>query len=68
MKCPYMTGTYMFSCVARREVYIPSAFEFSEYCGSDRSEGFKVCPLYMGTPKASPGRPAVEAQQSQLSR
>ncbi len=46
MKCPYMTGNYMFSCSARREAYIPSTFEFSEYCSSERYEPYKTCPHY----------------------
>ena len=54
MKCPYLTGNYMFSCAARSEVYIPSSFEFSEYCHSERREGFKVCSYYMEMNKGLP--------------
>ncbi len=68
MKCPYMTGTYMFSCVARKDVYIPSFFEFSEYCSSVRYERFKVCPFYMERQIGSPVRPAAGGRQSQLGR
>ncbi len=43
MKCPFVKGTYMYSCAASNEVYVPSAFEFEEYCRSTR---YKICPLY----------------------
>ncbi len=48
MKCPFMKGTYMFSCSATRDVYVPSAFEFDEYCMSVR---YTICPFFC---KASP--------------
>ncbi len=64
MKCPYMTGTYMYSCKARGEVYIPSVLEFSEYCTSGRYEGFKVCPYFMEATKESPIKPAVIGRQT----
>ena len=44
MACPFLTGKYMFSCGALREVYVPSAFEFDEYCKQDR---YKICPFYV---------------------
>ena len=43
MKCPYLEGIYFQWCKASKESYIPSQFEFKEYCTSD---GFKVCPGY----------------------
>lgn len=43
MKCPYLKGTYMFSCSARREVYVPSTFEQSEYCKNMRH---RVCSFF----------------------
>jgi len=43
MKCPYLHGKYLQSCVASREVYIPSQFEFKEYC---THSGHKICHLY----------------------
>ncbi len=43
MSCRHLTGNYMLSCTARREVYVPSGFEFDEYCKSSR---YKLCPLY----------------------
>jgi hypothetical protein len=43
MKCPFLKGRYMFSCSARREVYVPSIFELGEYCKTTR---WRVCPLY----------------------
>jgi hypothetical protein len=43
MKCPFLHGKYLQSCVASREVYIPSEFEFQEYCTHSRH---KICPLY----------------------
>jgi len=43
MKCPFLKGRYMFSCSARREVYVPSTFELGEYCRSTRC---RVCPFY----------------------
>lgn len=49
MKCPYMTGNYMYSCSARREVYVPSTFEFSEYCANERHESYKACSFYLET-------------------
>ena len=43
MKCLFLKGRYMFSCSARREVYVPSIFELGEYCKSTR---YKICPFY----------------------
>ncbi len=43
MKCPYLQGKYLQSCKASREVYIPSQFEFDEYCTHN---GHKICPFY----------------------
>ena len=43
MKCIFLIGNYMQSCSASREVYVPSLFEFDEYCTSGR---YKFCPLY----------------------
>ena len=42
MKCPFLAGTYMFSCTANKDVYVPSQFEFEEYCKSIRH---KMCPF-----------------------
>lgn len=43
MKCPYLEGIYFQWCKASKGVYIPSQFEFKEYCTSD---GYKICPGY----------------------
>ena len=43
MHCLYLTGNYMYSCTARREVYVQSAYESQEYCNNERH---KICPLY----------------------
>ncbi len=43
MKCPFVKGTYMYSCAASRDVYVPSEFELNEYCRSTR---YTICPLY----------------------
>lgn len=43
MQCHYLTGKYMYSCTARREVYVPSAYESKEYSNNERH---KICPLY----------------------
>jgi predicted secreted acid phosphatase len=43
MKCPYLAGTYFQWCQASKECYVPSQFEFNEYCTRD---GYKVCPGY----------------------
>jgi predicted secreted acid phosphatase len=43
MKCPYLEGTYFQWCKASKESYIPSQFEFKEYCTNG---GYKVCPGY----------------------
>ena len=43
MKCPFVKGTYMYSCSASRDVYVPSEFELNEYCKSTR---YKICPFY----------------------
>ncbi len=51
MKCPFIKGTYMFSCSASRDVYVPSEFEFNEYCRSIR---YTICPFYCRA--ASDGR------------
>ncbi len=61
MKCPYLKGTYLESCKATREVYVPSQFEFDEYCTHN---GHKVCSLY--TKSVSEGRPTVTADAEDL--
>lgn len=43
MKCPYLTGNYMFSCTAAKAVYVPSIFELDEYCKESRHT---MCPFY----------------------
>ncbi len=43
MKCPFVKGTYMLSCSASRDVYVPSDFELNEYCQSIR---YSICPFY----------------------
>jgi hypothetical protein len=43
MKCPFLQGTYLLSCKASREVYVPSQFEFDEYCTHGRHT---MCPFY----------------------
>jgi hypothetical protein len=58
MKCPYLQGNYLQSCKATREVYIPSRFEFDEYC---THRGHKMCPsytraIYEGNPAVTTGR------------
>jgi len=50
MGCPYLSGKYMLSCTALREVYIPSAFELGEYCKNVR---YKMCPFYIKRESAS---------------
>ncbi len=61
MRCPCLTGNYMLSCTARREVYIPTSFEYSEYCNSERRDLYKVCSLY-----SSSSRPAGTGQPEAL--
>ena len=43
MHCPHLGGNYLKSCFVSREVYVPSAFEMTEYCTSNRH---KICPFY----------------------
>jgi len=43
MKCIFLNGNYMLSCLATREIYIPSLFEHVEYCTSGR---YKLCSYY----------------------
>jgi hypothetical protein len=43
LKCPYLIGTCMHSCGATEEAYVPSTFEYDEYCFSMRH---KLCPFY----------------------
>ncbi len=54
MGCPFLAGKYMLSCAALREVYIPSDFEFGEYCKNIR---FKMCPFYVKRDGGSTLRP-----------
>lgn len=44
MKCPFLTGKYMFSCSARKEGYVPSARELEEFCTKSLHS---MCPLFM---------------------
>ena len=44
MNCPMLTGKYTLSCTARKEVYVPSNFEFKEYC---KNTLHTMCPFYM---------------------
>jgi hypothetical protein len=43
MKCPYLQGMYFQSCHASKEVYIPSQFEFKEYCTHG---GHRICSFF----------------------
>lgn len=43
MTCQYLIGTYLNSCAATHDVYIPSRFEFNEYC---RGAFHTLCPLF----------------------
>ncbi len=43
MKCPHLQGRYLQSCKASRDVYVPSQFEYEEYCRHGRHT---MCPLY----------------------
>ncbi len=43
MVCPFLAGMYMFWCRAFKDPYIPTDFEFGEYC---RQERYKICPLF----------------------
>jgi hypothetical protein len=44
MKCLFLSGKYMLSCKALREVYVPSSFEIDEYC---KSIQHRMCPFYI---------------------
>ncbi len=44
MKCRYLQGTYLLTCNASREPYIPSQFEFIEYCMHSRHT---ICPFFL---------------------
>jgi len=44
MKCPFLSGEYMLSCKALREVYVPSIFELDEYC---KNIQHRMCPFYI---------------------
>lgn len=44
MYCPFLKGSYVLSCSANKEIYVPSLFEIHEYCKSLR---YKMCPFYM---------------------
>lgn len=54
MNCPHQQGTYMYSCKSSRDVYVPSAFELTEYCGST---GHRICRRYSMT--AAEGMPGA---------
>jgi hypothetical protein len=43
MACQYLIGSYLRSCAASHDVYIPSAFEADEYCKRSRHT---LCPLF----------------------
>ena len=43
MACQYLIGVYLKSCAATQDVYIPSIFEFNEYC---RGAFHTLCPLF----------------------
>ncbi len=47
MKCQYLQGTYLLLCKASRDVYIPSHFEFIEYCTHTRHA---ICPYFLRSP------------------
>ena len=63
MHCPMLTGKYMLSCTARKEVYVPSIFEFEEYC---KAPLHTMCPFYMKMdrkPDMAPRRAAETCQK-----
>lgn len=43
MRCVYLTGNYLKSCSACREVYVPGPFVMEEYCAVKRHSR---CPFY----------------------
>ncbi len=43
MKCPHLQGEYLQSCKASKAVYVPSQFEFDEYCTQSIHT---MCPFY----------------------
>ncbi len=50
-KCPFLKGTYVFSCGRDDDVYVPSNFELEEYCTKMR---YRICPFYCkGKPRHS---------------
>ncbi len=62
MRCPLLTGKYMLSCSALKEVYVPSAFELEEYC---KKPLYTMCPFYMKTdlrPESAPLRTSHSRQ------
>jgi len=42
VNCPFLTGNYLLTCKANN-VYVPSQFEFEEYCKSKRHT---LCPFF----------------------
>jgi hypothetical protein len=43
MKCTFIEGNFFLSCKANKEVYVPSLFEFREYCSGKQ---YKMCPHF----------------------
>ena len=44
LKCPFQVGHYVSSCRANAVVYVPSRFEYKEYC---KTKLHKICPVYL---------------------
>lgn len=49
-RCTFLEGNYLLSCKANKEVYVPSIFEFREYCTSKQ---YKMCPFFFKAVMAS---------------
>lgn len=46
MSCPFSTGTYMLSCGASLNIYVPSSGEINEYCSDGKYEQYRLCGYY----------------------
>lgn len=45
MACPFLASFFSLFCTAVRSRYVPSDFEFEEYC---RNRRYSLCPFYCG--------------------
>ena len=66
MNCPYLWGVYLHSCSATRNVYVPGALEYKNYCAPQNASRFSRCPNYRRTSRRLRPEQPIQASSRTL--